>query len=1022
MPKSVTFAFVVLLAIAQPSQAQNCTGKITGFTGTTTTTQYTLKWDGVVGAGIVYEILRETGQSYCTLPNQFSVIATTQSNTFTGNKEIGNVAYGLFVRTQGSPCSATEFTLVTDSFQTPPPKPVISSATAGPSLATLNFSYSDARTFSIEIQRAFPGGTFSRIASLSPCNPDPKTYIDYGPSGNAQTGGKLPPGTYQYRLLVGNDGNNNGLNGIFSDQVPVTIGVAPTISNFFASPPTIRLGRGSTLTFATRNATSVSIVPGAGEFPLSGSVSVTPSKTTTYTLTASNGSLTTTATTTVTVITDPIIAISAFPSALVQTTGSGGAITSYILTNAGGGATTLQLGQSGQFFTQSPSVFTLAPGQSQTITITGLAQQQSNVFEGASVPSGAGVPNGMRIPIKLLSVARPTDTVIAKSSVARVDVFGPTGASPGGTVTFNNSGRAALSGVLISNVPWLIPQGGLVTIPAGGSSTFTFTIDRSKRLESNTFGSAQGNIHLVYPTAIPSGKMAVNADPLPSVSIVSVVDTTTSPVTNGAPPALGPGEIALFIPGVGHITGSVGVFISDVSILNLINGGSVNDLKLFYTPVGGTTSASKTTTVPPVAGSTSVALADVVSTTFGNEAQVGSLQVRSSFADRLSVATNIFNKSNPAGTYGTAIPTFRSDRAVPPGEKLVLSGLKRDATTHTNLFFQETAGVGTTVDTEFLDVNGSTLGTRTDTVGAFQLLQVNSVVPTGAVAAIMTNTGTGRFLSYATPVDEASGDNWSVADWSRLNGYSPSDPQVIPVAGVVHGANNTFFRTDIAITNTTGSQASALLTYLPRGGTAVTQTISLGAKQSTVVADVIGTLFGVTTDGIGYLYLAPTTGGFVVTSRTYTTGSSNPASFGTGVPTLSQAASLKLGEIRSIASLEDSKLSTIIAATPATFRTNFGLLETNGHPATVRATLRFSYPAGEKIVAVGEASKDYLLAATQFLQINGIATDILGAARNDLDDLHGMQIDFMVISGDGAVAVYTSSIDNGTGDAILKTE
>ncbi|HWW60856.1 MAG TPA: hypothetical protein VN181_05750, partial [Thermoanaerobaculia bacterium] len=695
---------------------------------------------------------------------------------------------------------------------------VISRADAGPSLVTLTFSYFDNHVFSVAVQRATGGNPnnpqFSTIGNVSACTSGPRTFIDYG-GGSPQTGGKLTPGTWQYRLVATNDGSVAGLNGIPSDIATVTVGSAPQIVNFTASPSTVRLGRDATLTFSTRGATSVSIEPGVGAFPLSGSVTVTPTKTTTYTLTATNGALVTTARVTVVVITDPQVAVSQFPNALVQTAGIGGATTSYVLTNAGGASTSIQLSPLGQFFTQSPTFFTLAPGASQRVQITGLAQSATNVFEGASIVSGVGVPQGLRVPIRLLSAAPPPGSVIAKPVASRIDTAGPFGASPTGNVTFRNNGTAPLVGVLVADVPWITPQGGLVTIPPLGTATFSFTIDRSKRLDDSAVGSAVGNIKLVYPPGSGSGsRQGVNADPLPSVSIVSVVDTTSTTVTNGAPPALSTGEVALFIPGVGHVTGSVGVFISDVSILNRISGASINDMKLFYTPVGAATTATKTTTLPPVGGSVSVALADVVSTTFGTETQVGSLQIRSNDASRLSVSTNIFNKSNPAGTYGTAIPTFRSDRAVGPGANLVLTGLKRDGTTHTNLFIQETAGITTTVATEFLDVNGTTIGNRSDTVGPFSLLQINSVVPVGGVAAIMTNTGgsgAGRFLAYATPVDEASGDNWSVADWSKVNGYSQTEAVVIPVAGSVAGALSTFFRTDLAITNTSSSAGSALL-------------------------------------------------------------------------------------------------------------------------------------------------------------------------------------------------------------------
>ena len=97
-------------------------------------------------------------------------------------------------------------------------------------------------------------------------------------------------------------------------------------------------------------------------------------------------------------------------------------------------------------------------------------------------------------------------------------------------------------------------------------------------------------------------------------------------------------------------------------------------------------------------------------------------------------------------------------------------------------------------------------------------------------------------------------------------------------------------------------------------------------------------------------------------------------------------------------------------------------METSGNSVTVRVTLRFNYPAGTKVQAIGAASKDYNLGPNQFMQLNRIATEILGASRDTLGDLRGLEADFQVVGGNGAIAIYTSSIDNGTNDQILRTE
>ncbi len=75
---------------------------------------------------------------------------------------------------------------------------------------------------------------------------------------------------------------------------------APTAS-LAAAPATITAGSSATLTWMTTNATTVSIDQGVGTVAASGSMKVTPSATTQYTLTAtgSGGSVTSVATVTV---------------------------------------------------------------------------------------------------------------------------------------------------------------------------------------------------------------------------------------------------------------------------------------------------------------------------------------------------------------------------------------------------------------------------------------------------------------------------------------------------------------------------------------------------------------------------------------------------------------------------------------------------------------------------------------------------------------------------------------------------
>jgi len=83
-----------------------------------------------------------------------------------------------------------------------------------------------------------------------------------------------------------------GASGTVNSSVTVTLGTPgpgnPQIIRFEANPLTIAPGGTSTLSWSTSGATTVTITPNVGSVPVNGSTTVTPSATTTYTLTASS--------------------------------------------------------------------------------------------------------------------------------------------------------------------------------------------------------------------------------------------------------------------------------------------------------------------------------------------------------------------------------------------------------------------------------------------------------------------------------------------------------------------------------------------------------------------------------------------------------------------------------------------------------------------------------------------------------------------------------------------------------------
>ncbi|MFA6957840.1 MAG: hypothetical protein WC538_18395 [Thermoanaerobaculia bacterium] len=711
------------------------------------------------------------------------------------------------------------------------------------------------------------------------------------------------------------------------------------------------------------------------------------------------------------------IVLSGLPRGLFQKIGTGGAADDFYVTNVGNLPGNVQISQNGDFFVMNPTSFTIAPGTRERVRL--LAGSRSEGFYKGEALVSLNGQLVYTVPIRLLAANPPSGEARLRVLSQRVDVSGAAGTNPRGSVTFSNTGTATIKGLVISDSQWLVPVDESVAIAPGGTATVGFICRRELRTNSELPG-VSGSLSLAYLLGAGSGAARSTMDTPPtSLAGVIVTDTSQPSTTTGAVPPLAQGEVAVMMPGMGHVVGSVGEFVSDLSIVNGLLGSSVGDMKLYYS----SSSASKAGPTTTVAPTQAINLADVVTGYFGETGQVGTIQVRTKSLGSLSMAANVFNKSNPLGTYGTAIPAFRTDRAVTPGQKLVISGLRQDASAHTNIYLQEMSGTGPAVALiDFYDAGGSKIGSvTTPGIAPFALGSLFSVVPAGAVSAVVTPTS-GKLVAYATPVDEASGDTWAVADWSRQFQLSGSTRSIVPVAGAVAGANNSNFRTDLSITNTGFGQGELKLTYFPSGASPIAASVNLGPNQSSTLEDVAPSFFKLAGTSVGWISVEPVTSTFVVTSRTYTKTTGNPATFGTGVATVPPSIGLKLGEARTFGGLDDSTTATVSSKQGATFRTNVGLIEVSGQQATARVSVYFA--TGTQLAAGGaNATKDYVVPPNGYLALNGIVRQIVGDSREiEFGDLHGVSVKVEVVDGAGTIIPYVTATDNGTNDTLLRTE
>jgi len=689
---------------------------------------------------------------------------------------------------------------------------------------------------------------------------------------------------------------------------------------------------------------------------------------------------------------------------------------------------------------QSVQLNMILPHQTASAEITGNFKSEG-YFAGAITATGSGVPPDTFIPVRLVITKYPSAPPLPQPTTNRKDVSSPAnGPNPTGSVRFTNNGAGVADGVLFSDSPWLIVLDSEFSLQPGESKDASFTVDVAKELQALSSGStgaatASLTFRFLIPTSNKTAPTPLGNPPGTGSVSVTLVSTITPPTANASIPPLPDIHGQIFLAGVGHAQGSVGLFISDLAIFPQVMRGNasfkslaLSDVDLYYTPLGGGTSSKAT--LAALAPPNVAAFGDLVATVYGANAQIGSLQIRTpgylAGEGAVGVSANVFNVSGKTGTYGTSIPVFTFDKfrcGQDLTKKLYLTGLRKDASGHTNFYVQETCGSNAKVTLDFYDPTGNKIGSTTADVPAFAAIQLGtSVVPNGAVSAILSHASgsSGGFVAYATPVDEASGDTWAQVDWPNLRGYSGNAAVVVPVAGALPGANNTYFRTDLSIMNTGSTAGSGTLRFYNRTGETIDRTITLNPLQTATYIDVTTTLFGIATPHVGYLVFTPASGTFVLTSRNYSTPVGSNATFGTAVPTLAVTSAIRPGQVRRIGGIEDASPDTIGAQRGATYRSNFGLIETTGQPATVKVTAYYTYTSGLTSTVTG-ASTTIDLSARQFVLL-GVGGTIFGANRASLGDLHNITLEFEVIGGTGNVVPFVSSVDNGSGDSTFRTE
>ena len=223
----------------------------------------------------------------------------------------------------------------------------------------------------------------------------------------------------------------------------------------------------------------------------------------------------------------------------------------------------------------------------------------------------------------------------------------------------------------------------------------------------------------------------------------------------------------------------------------------------------------------------------------------------------------------------------------------------------------------------------------------------------------------------------------------------------VPVAASIHGANNTFFHSDLWIFNrsfTNTNTVTAVYRCFGGSGCGSAQTITLLPRRSMLIQDIIGTLFQVPESG-GAIELSYDTFNGPITAQTRLFTPAAPPSYGFGVPALPSSAATTRAVFVGVAGNPDLTKG---------FRSNGGAYNPSAAPVTVTFTLY----DGTTNAQIGNPFAR-VWGPFEAAQVSNLVTS-LGSTAATTNAV-------LVATATGPVFFYLATVDNSSGDSFLVT-
>jgi Viral BACON domain len=546
--------------------------------------------------------------------------------------------------------------------------------------------------------------------------------------------------------------------------------------------------------------------------------------------------------------------------------------------------------------------------------------------------------------------------------------------------------------------PWLTVTPSTGTL---GADPVTLTVTANPSVLF--LGTNTGTVSVTY-TSPAGAKISTNANTTTTTSISVSLVTPVTPGGKGTPP-----PESLIFPVVGHAAGvNDSLFESDIRIANLTP--QTMKYQVNFTPSGtdGTQTGSSTTIeVPP---NTTTALDDIVASVFGTgttSSALGMLEVRplttastssifstltSAFPALSTAASSRTYNFTPNGTFGQFIPAVPFAKFAGKGTVLSLLQVAQSASYRANLGFAEAAGASVDLMVRVYDTKSNLLATIPVSLGPAQHTQSNLLAANGindladGRVEVEVVSGNGKVTAYVSEIDNKTNDPLLVNAVPK--GAASANRYVVPgMAFIDNGL--AFWVSDLRIFNAGTTATPATLTFYPQGnGTPVSKDVTIDAGEIEVLDNVVSAFFGQPNGAGGAIAITtPASTRLSATARTYNQTANG--TYGQFIPGVTVAESVGNG---------DRALQLLQLETSPRFRTNIGVAETSGNPATVEISAIQPDSIVTPVVTLS-------LAANEFTQLSLAGFFDAGAA------VYNARVTVKVIGGSGRVTAYGSAID-----------